>query len=86
MEMDPTTKVVLEQAFVEMHRRATHAAQRFADGSDNVAEQTRLLFLEEKFKVGQREALANQRLDTSKIAQEILQARQAKDQPQANPS
>jgi len=79
--MPATLDTVLDQSFVEMHKRSSHAAQRMADGQDNVAEQTRLLFLEEKMKVGTREAEAMRRLDTNKLAEQILQQRSAKDQP-----
>jgi len=46
-----------------------------------VAEQTRVLFLEEKFKVGVREAEASRRLDDNKLAENILAQRASKDQP-----
>ena len=81
MAMEDSTKQVLEQGFVEMHKRHSHAGQRFADGSDNIAEQTRLGYLEEKFKVGTREAAAMQRMDTNAIARDILQQRAVSDQP-----
>lgn len=80
--MDDVTKSVLEQSFVEMHKRSSHAAQRFADGTDNVAEQTRLGFLRGIEQVGTREAQAMQEVRTSAQAREILQARAAAEQPQ----
>jgi len=83
MAMSESTANVLEQGFVELHRRLTHQASRLQDGSDNVAEQTRLMFLEEKTKVGTREAAAMQRMDSDKLAAQILQQRSAGMQPQA---
>jgi hypothetical protein len=41
------------------------------------------MFLEMTRAVGTREAAAMQRMDVSKIAEQILQQRAAKDQPQA---
>ena len=76
------TTDVLNQVFMESHRRLTHSAQRMQDANDNIGEQTKLMFLTEQRQVGTREAAAIQRLDTSKIAQEILQNRAASDQPQ----
>lgn len=75
------TDTVLEQSFVEMHKRSSHAGQRMADASDNISEQTRLGFLEEKMKVGTREAAAMQRMDSDKLSSQILQQRAAADQP-----
>lgn len=75
------TETVLEQGFVEMHKRSSHASQRLADTNDNVSEQTKLGFLEEKMKVGTREAAAMQRMDADKLAAQILQQRSASDQP-----
>lgn len=75
------TETVLEQGFVEMHKRSSHASQRLADTNDNVSEQTKLGFLEEKMKVGTREAAAMQRMDADKLAGQILQQRAATDQP-----
>ena len=77
------TTVVLEQGFVELHRRLTHQASRLQDAMDNVGEQTKLMFLEEKTKVGTREAAAMQRMDADKLAAQILQQRSAGGQPQA---
>ena len=73
---------VLEQSFAEMHKRSSHAGQRLADTNDNVSEQTKLMFLEEKTKVGTREAAAMQRMDADKLAAQILQQRSARQQPQ----
>jgi hypothetical protein len=39
------------------------------------------MFLEEKTKVGTREAAAMQRMDADKLAAQILQQRSARDQP-----
>lgn len=75
------TETVLEQGFVEMHKRSSHASQRLADTNDNVSEQTKLGFLEEKMKVGTREAAAMQRMDADKLAGQILQQRSAENQP-----
>ena len=82
MAMNEVTKEVLEQSFVELHKRITHQTGRMQDGSDNIAEQTRLMFLEEKVKVGTREAAAMQRMDADKLAAQILQQRSARLQPQ----
>ena len=75
---------VLEQAFANAHTGRMHASQRLQDANDNVSEQTKVGFLEMKEKVGMREAAAIQRMDTSKIAQEILQARATANQPPSN--
>jgi len=82
--MDPTVGTVLAQAFADNHTARMHAGRRLTEGADNIAEQTRLLFLEEKIKVGTREAAAMQRLDTDKLAQQILAQRAVKEQPAAN--
>ena len=83
MPMDPTIELVLNQTFAKSHQVGLQAADRHSAGNDNVAEQTRLTFLEEKFKVGTREAAAQQRLDADKLAGQILQQRSAGMQPQA---
>lgn len=57
--MEDSTKMVLEQSFAEMHKRATHAGQRLADANDNVSEQTKLGYLTEQRVVGVREAKAS---------------------------
>ena len=80
-ESDPIDKV-LDQAFADNHTARMHAGRRMTETNDNVSEQTKLGFLEEKIKVGTREAAAMQRMDTNKLAEQILQQRSAKDQPQ----
>jgi len=88
-EGDPTMaaeapiSTVLDQAFADNHTARMHAGRRLTETNDNISEQTKLGFLEEKMKVGTREAAAMQRMDTSKLAEQILQQRSAKDQPQA---
>jgi hypothetical protein len=62
---------------------ALNGAQRQADGAANVAEQTRLGYLESKEKIGVREAQAMQDVRTSAIAREVVQQRSVRDQPQA---
>lgn len=84
LQMDPTVGTVLGQAFADNHTARMHAGRRMTEAADNIAEQTRLLFLEEKIKVGTREAAAMQRLDTDKLAQQILAQRAVKEQPTAN--
>lgn len=81
-EMAETVDKVLEQGFANHHQAMTHARQRLTETNDNVSEQTKLGFLESKLQVGTREAAANQRLDTNKLAQDILSQRSARDQPQ----
>lgn len=78
-----TVADVLDQTFADNHQKVLHAGRRLMETNDNVSEQTKLMFLEEKNKVGTREAAAMQRMDTSKIASEILQNRASRDQPQA---
>ena|GEM_PF-5495313 len=73
--------VVLNQAFADNHTARMHAGRRLTETNDNISEQTKLGYLEEKMKVGTREAAAMQRMDTSKLAEQILQQRSAKDQP-----
>ncbi len=80
-EVDPTIAKVLDQGFANTHDAAQGARERRRDAADNIAEQTRVLYLEEKFKVGVREAVAGQRLDDNKLAENILAQRSAKDQP-----
>jgi hypothetical protein len=82
MAMDETVGTVLGQAFADNHTARMHAGRRMTEAADNIAEQTRLLFLEEKIKVGTREAAAMQRLDTDKLAQQILAQRAVETQPQ----
>jgi hypothetical protein len=79
--VDPTIGKVLDQGFANAHDAAQAARERRRDAADNVAEQTRVLFLEEKFKVGVREAEASRRLDDNKLAENILGQRAAKQQP-----
>lgn len=65
---------------------ATHAlngAQRQADASANVAEQTRLGYLAGIEKIGVREAQAMQDVRTSGIAREVVQNRSVSNQPNA---
>ena len=83
--VDPTIDKVLDQGFANQHDAAQAARERRRDASDNVAAQTRILFLEEKFKVGVREAEASRRLDDNKLAENILAQRATKEQPQAPP-
>ena len=66
-----------------MLMHALNGAQRQADASANVAEQTRLGYLESKEKIGVREAQAMQDVRTSAIAREVVQQRSVKDQPQS---
>jgi hypothetical protein len=79
-----TIGTVLDQAFADNHTARMHAGRRLTETNDNISEQTKLMFLEEKNKVGTREAAAMQRMDTSKIAQEILQSRATRGQPQGD--
>jgi hypothetical protein len=79
--MAPSIDTVLDQAFADNHTARMHAGRRMTEASDNIAEQTRLGYLEEKMKVGTREAAAMQRMDSDKLANAILQQRAAKDQP-----
>lgn len=79
--MDPTITKVLDQGFANQHDAAQSARERRRDAADNIAEQTRILFLEEKFKVGVREAEASRRLDDNKLAENILAQRATKEQP-----
>jgi len=83
MALDPTIELVLNQCFAEMAKAGTAATERRTASADNVAEQTKILFLEEKMKIGPREAAAQQRLDSDKLASAILQQRSAGGQPQA---
>lgn len=78
----PTVEKVLDQAFADNHTARMHAGRRLTETNDNISEQTKLMFLEEKTKVGTREAAAMQRMDTDKLAQQILHQRSASDQPQ----
>ena len=86
MPLDPTIEKVLDQGFTNQHDNAQAARERRRDAADNVAEQTRVLFLEEKFKVGVREAEASRRLDDNKLAENILAQRASKDQPDKAPA
>lgn len=79
-----TTETVLEQSFANQHDAAQSARERRRDTADNIAEQTKLLFLEEKFKMGTREAEASRRLDDNKLSENILAQRSAKNQPQGD--
>ncbi len=83
--MAGTVETVLDQAFADNHAARMHAGRRMTETNDNVSEQTKLGFLEEKMKVGTREAAAMQRMDSDKLAQQILQQRSARDQPQFVP-
>lgn len=82
--LDPTIAKVLDQGFANAHDSAQASRERRRDAADNIAEQTRVLYLEEKFKVGVREAVAGQRLDDNKLAENILAQRATKGQPAAD--
>jgi hypothetical protein len=76
----------IELGNVTAEMMVTHAlngAQRQADAAANVAEQTRLGYLESKEKISVREAQAMQDVRTSGVAREIAQTRAVRDQPQA---
>jgi hypothetical protein len=76
--------MAIELGAVSGEMMLTHAlngAQRQADASANVAEQTRLGYLESKEKIGVREAQAMQDVRTSAIAREVVQQRSVKEQP-----
>lgn len=78
------SKMAITISDVTSELLATHAlngAQRQADGAANVAEQTRLGYLESKEKIGVREAQAMQDVRTSQIAREVVQNRAVRDQP-----
>ena len=83
--VDDTVAMVLNQAFAKSHQLGLQAADRHSAGNDNIAEQTRILYLLEQTKVGTREAAAMQRMDTDKLSEKILDARAAAGQPQAAP-
>lgn len=74
---------ISETAAELLAQHALNGAQRQADASANVAEQTRLAYLESKEKIGVREAQAMQDVRTSQIAREVVQQRSVRDQPQA---
>lgn len=76
-----TIDTVLDQAFADNHTARMHAGRRLTETNDNISEVTKLGFLEEKMKVGTREAAAMQRMDSDKLANAILQQRSAKQQP-----
>jgi len=82
MAASETIATVLDQTFADNHQARLHAGRRLTEANDNVSEQTKLGYLEEKIKVGTREAAAMQRMDNDKLANAILQQRSAKDQPQ----
>ena len=76
--------MAIELGGVSAEMMLTHAlngSQRQADASANVAEQTRLGYLESKEKIGVREAQAMQDVRTSAIAREVVQQRSVKEQP-----
>lgn len=68
-----------------LHTHALNGSQRQADAASNVAEQTRLGYLESKEKIGVREAQAMQDVRTSGLAREIVQARSVQNQPESKP-
>ena len=80
--VDAPIDKVLDQAFADNHAARMQAGRRLTETNDNVSEQTKLGFLEEKMKVGTREAAAMQRMDSDKLANAILQQRSASNQPQ----
>ena len=84
--MDETISKVLDQAFAKSHQSGLQAADVLISAGVNIAEQTRVLFLEEKIKIGTREAAAMQRMDDNKLAQNILAQRAAKSQPDKAPA
>ncbi|WP_166830921.1 hypothetical protein [Thalassoroseus pseudoceratinae] len=74
----------IELGSVTAEMMVTHAlngAQRQADASANIAEQTRLAYLESKEKISVREAQAMQDVRTSGVAREIVQHRSVQNQP-----
>ena len=58
-------------SLLEMH--ALNGAQRQADSAANVAEASRLGYLESKTQLNQREALATRSADVSLVARDALQ-------------
>ena len=83
MPMEDSTKLAFEQSFTKSHQVGLAQADRESAAWGNIAEQSRILFLEEKMKIGPREAMSQQRLDADKLAGAILQQRSAGGQPQA---
>lgn len=85
MVLNEDTAVMLQQSFAKSHAAGLQSQDIAIAGNVNIAEQTRLGYLEEKFKVGTREAAAMQRMDADKLAGQILQQRSARDQPDHKP-
>lgn len=86
MPIDDTVSKVLDQAFAKSHQRGLQASDRASAGDDNLAELTRHVFLGETQKIGTREAMAQQMLQTDKMSEKILDARSAAGQPQYAPA
>ncbi|MBS0202806.1 MAG: hypothetical protein JSS49_07910 [Planctomycetes bacterium] len=73
------TGVVLEQAFVNQHQASQHAFRRMQDGTDNVAEQTRLQFITSQSLFA---AKAAGNLNMDPLGKAILDQRSVESQPQ----
>lgn len=81
MAMDDATKMMFEQSFANQHQASQHAFRRLQDGQDNVAEQTRLGFINTQQLVG---AKAAGNLNMDPIGKSILDLNATRDQPGQN--
>ncbi len=81
MPMREETNAVIEQTLTLAHQGWVQGNEILRSANINIAEQTRLRYLEEGTKVGTREAAAMQRMDADKLAAQILQQRSAGVQP-----
>ena len=82
--MNEQIKFAMEQNFTGVADEANAARERRRAGNDNLAEQVRLAFEIEKMKISPREAEASRRLDTNKLAEQLLQLRAMRNQPQSD--
>ena len=84
--MDPLIKDLADKEFANHHRAMNASRERRDAAMDNIAEQTKLSHLLEQMRMGPREVESMRRLDVNKLAEQVVQQRAVRDQPQAGES
>jgi hypothetical protein len=83
LKMDETTKVILDQTYVGVHKRLEQIAERFNDGSAFVAQESKQGFLLAK---GLMQATAQNLLEKEGLADSLMQIKSAGTFPNNLPS
>jgi len=82
-KMDETTKVILDQTYVGVHKRLEQTAERFNDGSAFVSQESKQGFLLAK---GLMQATAQNLLEKEGLADSLMQIKSAGTFPNNLPS